>query len=104
MTMPDRPLTLKELIHELTAEYTMADEPVFVSGWDSAGGHVTYAVVGISVRMWHGKSVQSLKLCSVDEYDTAPRQPGQVPPGHPDAGKPVGWGEHPRDCDCGDCP
>lgn len=33
-----------------------------------------------------------------------PRQPGQVPPGHPDAGKPVGWGEHPRDCDCGECP
>jgi hypothetical protein len=32
------------------------------------------------------------------------RQPGQVPPGHPDAGKPAGWGEHPRDCDCGDCP
>jgi hypothetical protein len=29
---------------------------------------------------------------------------GQVPPDHPDAGKPVGWGEHPRDCDCGDCP
>ena len=36
--------------------------------------------------------------------DTVPRQPGQVPPGHPDAGKAVGWGEHPRDCDCGDCP
>lgn len=34
----------------------------------------------------------------------APGQPGQVPSGHPDAGKPVGWGEHPRDCDCGDCP
>jgi hypothetical protein len=33
-----------------------------------------------------------------------PRQPGQVPSDHPDAGKPVGWGEHPRDCDCGDCP
>ena len=32
------------------------------------------------------------------------RQPGQVRPDHPDAGKPVGWGEHPRDCDCGDCP
>jgi hypothetical protein len=27
-----------------------------------------------------------------------------VPPDHPDAGKPVGWGEHPRDCDCGECP
>ena len=22
-----------------------------------------------------------------------PRQPGQVPPDHPDAGKPVAWGE-----------
>ena len=31
-------------------------------------------------------------------------QPGQVPPDHPDAGKLVAWGEHPRDCDCGDCP
>ena len=41
---------------------------------------------------------------AVIEYDTVPGQPGQVPPGHPDAGKPVGWGEHPRDCDCGDCP
>ena len=32
------------------------------------------------------------------------RQMGQVTPDHPDARKPVGWGEHPRDCDCGDCP
>lgn len=32
------------------------------------------------------------------------RQMGQVPPGHPDARKPVGWGEHPKDCDCGECP
>jgi hypothetical protein len=32
------------------------------------------------------------------------RQPGQVPPGHPDAAHPAGWGEHPRDCNCGDCP
>ena len=67
MTMPDRPLTLKELIHELTAEYTMADEPVLVSGWDLTGNGVTLAVAGISVRMWHGKLVLSLKLCSVDE-------------------------------------
>ena len=35
---------------------------------------------------------------------SAGRQPGQVPPGHPDAAKPAGWGEHPRDCACGDCP
>jgi hypothetical protein len=67
--MPDRPLTLKELIHELSAEYTMTDEPVLVSGWDSAGSHVTLAVAGISVRTWHGKLVQSLKLCSVDGED-----------------------------------
>jgi len=31
------------------------------------------------------------------------RQMGQVPSGHPDARKPVGWGEHPHDfnkCRC----
>lgn len=53
------------------------------------------------IKRWHYTwDCQS----AVIEYDTAPNQPGQVPPGHPDAGKPVGWGEHPRDCDCGDCP
>lgn len=25
-------------------------------------------------------------------------------PSHPDARKPVPWGEHPHGCDCGDCP
>ena len=41
---------------------------------------------------------------TIQRYRRKPRQPGQVPPDHPDAGKPVGWGEHPRDCDCGECP
>jgi hypothetical protein len=40
----------------------------------------------------------------IPEGQLWPMQPGQVPPDHPDAGKPVAWGEHPRDCDCGDCP
>jgi hypothetical protein len=31
-------------------------------------------------------------------------QMGQVPLDHHDARKPVGWGEHPHDCDCGECP
>lgn len=33
--------------------------------------------------------------------------PVRHPPGQvydPDAAQPVGWGEHPRDCACGDCP
>lgn len=32
------------------------------------------------------------------------RQAGQVPGGHLEARKPVGPGEHPRDCNRGDCP
>lgn len=61
------PLTLKELVHELTAEWTLADEPVIVSGWDSAGNLMEYTVTGISVRQWHGKAVQSLKLHSAED-------------------------------------
>lgn len=61
------PLTLKGLVHELTADFTMADEPVIVSGWDSTGNLVEFAVTGISVRQWHGKSVQSLKLHAIEE-------------------------------------
>lgn len=65
--MPDRPLTLKELIHELSAGYTIADEPVLVGGWDSAGNYEVSAAVGISVRSGRdGKPVQSLKLCPAD--------------------------------------
>jgi hypothetical protein len=60
--------TLKDLIHELSAEWTMADQPVHVSGWDSAGNHVVYVVTGISVRTGRdGKPVQSLKLRSTEE-------------------------------------
>jgi len=47
---------------------------------------------------------QGMELWKRRHVSLRPRQPGQVPPGHPDAGKPVAWGEHPRDCDCGDCP
>lgn len=61
------PLTLKGLVHELTADFTMADEPVIVSGWDSAGNLTEFAVTGISVRQWRGKSVQSLKLRAVED-------------------------------------
>ena len=63
----DTPLTLKELVHELTAEWTMADEPVIVSGWDSAGEYTEFTVTGISVRQWHGKTVQTLKLHSAED-------------------------------------
>ena len=61
------PLTLKGLIHELSAEYTMDDEPVIVSGWAASGEYVDYAVTGVSVRTWHGKPVQSLKLRSMED-------------------------------------
>lgn len=63
----DAPLTLKGLIHELSADFTMADEPVIVSGWDSTGNFTEFAVTGISVRTHHGKSVQSLKLRAIEE-------------------------------------
>jgi len=60
-------------------------------------------------RAWMHPDSYALKVAraylgeTVSGEETAP-QPGQVPSGHPDAGKSVGWGEHPRDCDCGDCP
>ena len=61
------PLTLKGLIHELSADFTLPDEPVIVSGWDSAGNLVEFTVTGISVRQWRGKLVQSLKLRAIEE-------------------------------------
>lgn len=61
-------LTLKNLMHELAAEWTMTDEPVHVGGWDSAGNHVDYVVTGVSVRTGRdGKPVQSLKLRSMED-------------------------------------
>jgi len=42
--------TLKDLIHELSAEYTMADRPVYVSVYDSTGDLAECPVTGISVR------------------------------------------------------
>lgn len=64
----DTPLTLKGLIHELSAEWTMADQPVIVSGWAASGEHVNYAVTGVSVRTGRdGKLVQSLKLRSMED-------------------------------------
>ena len=42
--------TLKDLIHELSAEWTNADQPVYVSVYDSTGNLAVCAVTGISVR------------------------------------------------------
>lgn len=64
------PLTLKELIHELTADFTLADEPVVVSVSDPYTGWARYDIIGISVRTGRdGKSVQSLKLRPVEEAE-----------------------------------
>ena len=41
---------------------------------------------------------------AVRENNRRAARPGTGRTGHPGAGKPVAWGEHPRDCDCGDCP
>lgn len=66
--MTDTPLTLKALIHELSADYTLADEPVHVDTWDSGGDLIDCVVTGISVRQGRdGKLVQSLKLRPLEE-------------------------------------
>lgn len=57
------PLTLRQLLHELTDEHVMLDEPVHVDGGDG----VDCLVTGLSVRLWRGpdgngpwRSAQSL--------------------------------------------
>ena len=67
-TPGDAAPTLKDLIHELSAEWTMADQPVYVSGLDLDGNLIVNVVTGISVRSWpDGKPVQSLKLRPMED-------------------------------------
>ena len=49
----DEPVTLRELLHQLTEDYTLMDEPVHIDVWDG-GQLLDCLVTGISVRMWRG--------------------------------------------------
>ena len=51
----------------------------------------------LGCREPHGPEYRCFDCATDDELAAA------VPP-HPDANKPVPWGEHPHGCDCGDCP
>lgn len=61
------PMTLRQLLHALTDESALLDEPVHVGTYDSTGEYLDCLVTGLSVRQWRGpdgrgplRSVQSL--------------------------------------------
>lgn len=63
----DPPLTLRQLLHKLTDEHVLLDEPVRLDVHDARGEYVDCLVTGLSVRQWRGpdgdgplREVQSL--------------------------------------------
>lgn len=65
----DPPLTLRQLLHALTEDYALLDEPVHVEVKDDHGGYLDCLVTGLSVQQWRGpdgkgqlRDVQSLEF------------------------------------------
>lgn len=51
----DPPLTLRQLLHRLTDDCALLDQPVHVDTYDSTGGKLLDCLVtGLSVRQWRG--------------------------------------------------
>ena len=62
--MQDKSPTLRELIHEFTADCALLDEPLEFdfTDWESGTPELTRCVVtGLRVRQFKGRLVQSLK-------------------------------------------
>ena len=51
-----------------------------------------------------GLTAEVVRVCPACDAHEAAELDQAVTTMTADANRPVGWGEHPRDCDCGDCP
>jgi len=76
--MPENPPTLRQLLHEFTADWVRLDEPIefdFID-WGTGRGEVAGCVVtGLTGRQFEGRHVQAL------EYDwIEPRNPAEPAP------------------------
>lgn len=73
--MTDNPPTLRQLLHEFTADYALLDEPLefTYTEWSHGTAELARCVVtGLTVRQFKGRLVQTLKYEDAEaEHDDA---------------------------------
>lgn len=74
----DPPLTLRQLLHALTEDYTLLDEPVHVDAYDSTGELLDCLVTGLSDRWVIASRGMDQPLCDVDGEHIARHDPARV--------------------------